>query len=102
MCCDHDRMEVEGWRQEGEERWKEMKSGAWGGNQDVELVAQALTNQERVRPQRRPGQGRGGLVAMELRCGRAQSTEQQEPKKGPWVNGKLPVQGREPGRARYG
>jgi hypothetical protein len=74
MCCDHDRMKVEGWQQEGEERWKEMKSGAWGGKQDVELVAQALTNQRRVRPQRRPGPGEGGSVVMELRCGRAQAT----------------------------
>ena len=98
MCCDHDMMEVEGWRQEGEERWKEMKSGAWGGKQEVELVAQALTNQRRVRPQRRPGPGEGGSVAMELRCGRAQATK-QEPKKGPWVSGKLPVQ---QGRTRQG
>ena len=47
-----------------------------GGKQDVELVAQARANHRRARPQRRPGQARGGgfgsMPWMELRCGRAE------------------------------
>ncbi len=57
----------------GNEGGKIEKSGAWGGKQDVELVAQALTNQSvaRTPEEASPGQEeQGGMevsVAMELR-----------------------------------
>lgn len=59
----------------------------WGGKQEVELVAQALTNQTRARPQTRPGGlGGGGSLGCEEAPLRQSTGKQQarEKKKGPW------------------
>ena len=74
-----------------------MKSGTWGGKQEVELVAQALVQSEKGTGPEEARPGEGGSVAMELRRGRTQAAQQaagKEPKKGPWDGGCRPGQGR--------
>ncbi len=70
------------------------KSGAWGGKQDVELVAQALTNHSAARPPEE-AQGRGtgveGIVRLRGSSAAAEHKQHKQPgvKKGPWEHGEV-------------